>query len=48
MHMYERWLKNELNCASNDLSIEMSKIIKETAKILCRNKKSVIGITDKT
>ncbi len=32
MHMYERWFKNELNCDLNDLSIEMSKIIKETAK----------------
>lgn len=32
MHMYERWFKNELNCDLNNLSIEMSKIIKETAK----------------
>lgn len=32
MHMYERWFKNELNCDLKDLSIEMSKIIKETAK----------------
>lgn len=32
MHMYERWFKNELNYDLNDLSIEMSKIIKETAK----------------
>ncbi len=32
MHMYERRFKNELNCDLNDLSIEMSKIIKETAK----------------
>lgn len=32
MHMYESWFKNELNCDSNDLSTEMSKIIKETAK----------------
>ena len=27
-----RWFKSELNCDLNDLSIEMSKIIKETAK----------------
>lgn len=32
MHIYERRFKNELNCDLNDLSIEMSKIIKETAK----------------
>lgn len=32
MHMYERRFKNELNCDLNDLSIKMSKIIKETAK----------------
>lgn len=32
MHMYERWFKNELNCDLNDSSIEMSKIIKVTAK----------------
>lgn len=32
MHMYERQFKNELNYDLNDLSIEMSKIIKETAK----------------
>lgn len=42
MHMYERWFKDELNCDLNDLSIEMSKIIKETAKILCRNKKGLL------
>ena len=33
MHMYERWFKDELNCDLNDLSIKMSKIIKEAAKI---------------
>lgn len=32
MHMYERWFKDELNCDLNDLSIKMSKIIKEAAK----------------
>ena len=48
MHMYERWFENELNSDLSDLSIEISKIIKKQLKILCRNKKSVIGITDKT
>ena len=37
MHMYERQFKNELNYDLNDLSIEMSKIIKETAKgFMCK------------